>query len=195
MNRLKWLGFLLGLAITGLASATQASTVTVNAIGSTHLVDGKYGAYDELDTFFPGNDVISLNITADFTGWAALTIIAEGIDRPSTGIPYGEVDSVSFNNKELGTLNQQKESYSESFSLNPNNGGLEGYTGISTTVFAENIWVESGIDYLLKIVIDKPNWVNQIETVSLTPIPVPSTILLMGTAILGLTALSLKKRA
>lgn len=188
MKNTAWKGLALGLALSGLATVAQAITIDVYEVGSTYTDTNRIGAYyyneDGFSKFIEGSSIIDISITADFTGWATLSIVAEGIDS-------GEDDEVYFASSYLGTLVQQG-FYSPELHLHPEAGALYGTTALTTTDF--NVLVVAGEKYLLRIIIDEPSWVNEIETVSLTPVPEPTTMLMFGTGLAGLVAVSRRKR-
>lgn len=198
MKKTTWLGLALGAMFCGMTTSAQATPIPVYTVGSTYYGDKSSTKEDTVGAYYESNMItyyqkgystVNVSITADFTGWATLSIVAEGIDA-------GEDDTVYFGTagsaQYLGTLTQQG-TYSNSFYINRNAGALAGKTALTTTDFTVNVTANQ--TYTLSIVIDPDvNWVNEIETVSLTPVPEPTTMLLFGTGLVGLMAVARKKR-
>lgn len=197
MKKTTWLGLALGAMFCGMTTSAQALTIPVNTIGSTFTETGYgyVGAYDTNGTppaYTQGYPTVEVTITGvNFTGWATLSIVAEGID-------VGEVDEVFFgadnqSQANLGTLTQQD--YAKSFLVNLGPDTLEDLDLTTLSITNFTVWVTAGQIYKLKIVVDPTeNWVNEIQTVSLTPVPEPTTMLLFGTGLVGLVVVSRKKR-
>ena len=117
---------------------------------------------------------------------ATLSVVAESIDFYS--ISLQESDVVYFNGHLLGELTQQPFYYS-SYELNSGPGALgDPKTMLTTSVFNLDLsWLVVG-NNLVEIVVDPASWIMEAETSTLTvaPVPEPSTILLLGSGLLGL---------
>ncbi len=175
----------LGFLFTGMVSTVNADSIykEVYIVGSTYAAGL---AYDAVYNSLVGKSVIEWTFDdIPTSGWTTLSIIAEGID-------LGEVDLVYFNNmsQEIGLLTQQN-LYSPSFKLNPGAGALSGTTNLTESLFT--VFANKGTN-TVRIVVDPDNWVNEIETSTLTPIPEPATMLLFGTGLVGLAAIGRRKR-
>jgi hypothetical protein len=125
---------------------------------------------------------------------AFLTIVAEGVDThvPSDPSVFERVE-VTFNGTLLGLLNDQN-FYDPAGTINPGPGPNPPYTALSTTTFVlDPTW----IDPLNNVVaIENPfNWWVEIETSTLTvnAIPEPTTLVLLGAGLIGLTVVGRKK--
>lgn len=187
----------MGFLLSGTGSSVHAYfyEYEVDKIGSTHQVVGKgLGALDINDNFLPGFNIISWVFNVETPGQAILSITAEGIDE-------GEKNEVFFNDTSIGFLKDQA-FYDSSFYLNPTIGAAlsnpdtgKSITALMTSFFDVSSYILKGPN-TVQIRIDTDNWVNQIETSTLTvtPVPEPTTLLLFATGLAGLAAAGRRKR-
>ncbi|MFV0436504.1 MAG: PEP-CTERM sorting domain-containing protein [Desulfopila sp.] len=213
MTKRQRLTMVLTMVFFTLVTAASALALPIYQVGSTTELfrDGNYYALSSFGLPVPGSQVINVPILADFSGEAELSITAEGVDSPFPG-GIGENDQVFFGVADttrrapvngsgsfLGLLNQQG-FFAPTLFLNLGPGAMaDGSTALTTTIF--DVWVTAGVDYFLTILIDAPNWVSEIETVSLqpkstvNPIPEPATAILLVSGLAGLVAYRRRKRS
>lgn len=162
------------------AAANIAVAVPAGVIVYEEVVD----VYDVLDGRLGGPPTAQWQHTYDISAGliesATLTIVAEGVDSPS------EIDPVWFNGRLLGDLEQQGFSY-PNYNIKPGPGAL-GYpqTEMTTTVFTlDPSWIDTLNNVSVQV---GPNWIVEVETSTLTvtTIPEPGTILLLGLGFMGL---------
>ena len=126
---------------------------------------------------------ISWDFNVPSAGNALLRILAEGVDGGSNAPGGGEFDSVYLNGSFLGYLTQQN-FYSPDFNLQPGPGALAGITAEVNSFF--DVFVDAGIN-TVRIDVDPANWVNEIETSTLSSrVPEPTTLLLLAIGVLGI---------
>lgn len=163
------------------AAANIAVAVPAGVIVCEEVVD----VYDVLDARLAGPPTAqwqhTCDISADLIESATLTIVAEGVDSD------GETDPVWFNGHFLGNLDQQGFSNHLNYDLKPGPGAL-GYpdTELSTTVFTlDPSWIDTLNDVIVQVGLV---WIVEVETSTLTvtTIPEPGTILLLGLGFMGL---------
>ena len=140
--------------------------------------------YDVLDGRLPGPPAAQWRHTYDTSplpiDTATLTIVAEGVDSPD------EFDPVWFEGNFLGNLNQQG-FVNDTYDINPGPGAI-GFpvTELTTTVFdLDPSWITAMTTVTVKVA---AIWIVEIETSTLTVthIPEPTTVLLLGLGGLGL---------
>ena len=128
--------------------------------------------------------------SADPIEYATLTIVADDVDGPGDGMD-GEQDMVSIQDSggtwhQLGYLNDM--GYYTNWQYSPGAGNPTHPDAITTTVFnLDPSWL-NGLPVSVNI---ETLWGVEIETSTLTVVPVPGAILL---GILGLSAAGLKLR-
>jgi hypothetical protein len=196
-----------------LALPAAADNVNVYQIGSTSGVCGSNTAFDPSGACISGSATPTW--TNNFSGssgeHATLSILAEGIDNGSV-IPGGEVDGVFVNGSFVGNLTQQS-FYSTIFNLSNSNAisgplDLDGSAGdpcvtgqpcdalitdLTLSVFDVTAFVVPGIN-TISVHVDPTNWVDEMDTSSLTATaPEPGTLLLSGTGLV-LLGLALRRR-
>jgi hypothetical protein len=205
------------LAVTALglflALSASANTVNVYQIGSTSSICGANTALDPTGACITGTATPTwTNLFSGSLGdTATLTIVAEGIDNGSV-IPGGEVDQVKVNGTLVGALTQQN-LYSPLFNLSNSNAGtgpedLDGDAGdptvkgvtapitdLSVSTFNVTGLVGNGAN-TIQVLVDPTNWVNEIDTASLTGVPEPGTLSMLGAglALLGLAMLRRRRQ-
>jgi|GEM_PF-3726660 len=166
-----------------LATPVLANTldeVDVYQIGATGSP-----ALDPGGTSIGGAPTISwTHNVSDLTGPFTLSIVAEGIDT-------GESDGVYVNNNFVGYLTQQG-FYSGAFNLNPGPGALPGITALTTSVFDVTAWIVLGLNDI-RVVVDPNNWVNEIETSTLSAVPIPGALPLLVTGLAGVGYIARRK--
>lgn len=161
---------------------------TNNAIAVPALVlvfEETVNVYDVLDGRLPGPPTTqwqhTYDVSTDPIADATLTIVAEGVDSDS------EIDPVWFNGHFLGNLDQQDFTNYNTYDINPGPGAL-GYphTELTTTVFTlDPSWITALNTVSVQVA---ASWIVEIETstLTITHIPEPGTILLLGLGGLGL---------
>lgn len=117
-----------------------------------------------------------------------LTIVAEGVDGPGQGLD-GEQDAVYFEGHFLGYL-QDQGFYYEGLDIKAGPGALgEPKTELTTSVFnLDPSWISGLTTASVQV---EAKWIVEVETSTLTVVPEPGTILLLG---LGGLALLRKRR-
>ncbi len=153
-----------------LATPVSASTVDVYTVGASGSP-----ALDPIGNVIGGIPSISWNHSvSSLGGQYLLSIIAEGIDT-------GEIDKVYFNNTYIGDLTNQG-FYSSVFNLNPGAGALAGITALTNSVFDVTAFVLLGVN-TVRVDVDPNNWVNEIETATLSSVPLPGALPLLAGAL------------
>jgi len=148
-----------------------------------------------------GTATIEWSFDVQNLGSATLEIIAEGID-------LGELDLVSLiypndTEKDLGYLDQQGFYYAGSELLRGSGALGNEKTALTTTLFDFDI-LELGT-YTIRVTVASPvrnddgtshSWVNEIETSTLTvtPVPEPTTLSLLAAGLLGVAAMGRRKK-
>jgi hypothetical protein len=205
---------ILAITVLGafLALPATADVVNVYQIGSTSSVCGANTALDANGNCIAGTATPTWinNFTGNLGDTATLTIIAEGIDNGSGG----EVDGVYVNGTFVGNLTQQT-FYSPLFNLSNSNAisgplDLDGSAGdpcvtaptpepcntqitdLSVSTFDVTGLVHNGAN-TIEVKVDPANWVNEIDTASLTGVPEPSSLVSLFFAA-GLLGTILRKR-
>jgi len=166
------------------AASASASSITLDVVGSNPAGN----ALDPGGNNIGGIPTITWTLNADASGPATLSIVAEGVDGGASAPNGGEHDEVFFNGVSIGFLTQQ-DFYATVFNLQPGPGALAGITALTTSGFAVNAL--PGLN-TISVQVDSHNWVNEIETASLTSVPEPATLWLSGLGIAA--ALKLRRR-
>jgi hypothetical protein len=181
MNSLK---IKLALAVVALGLALPASADVINI----YKVGASAGtvALDPLNNPIGSLPVISWTdtLSGPISGSYFLSILAEGVDGGPDAPAGGEHDSVFVNGTFIGMLTQQG-FYSPLFNLQPGPGALAGITGETLSTFDVSAFLVGGLN-TFSVVVDPGNWINEIEVATLTLVPEPGTLALLG---LGLVVL------
>lgn len=165
-------------AICLLTLPASADTVNVYTIGSNPAGN----ALDPIGGPLGGIPLITWNHVG-VAGLATLSIVAEGIDT-------NEFDEVFFNGASIGFLTNQGFQVG-TFNLNPGPGAMaNGSTALTISVF--NVVALAGIN-TVSVQLDTENWVNEIETSTLSSVPEPSTVGMLAAG-MGMLAWCLRRR-
>jgi len=174
------------------ALPVKADFVNVYTIGSSPAGDARDPAGNNIG----GVPTITWINSVSQAGPALLSIVAEGIDNNG---PDGlaEIDQVLFNGSFIGDLTPQG-FYSPLFNLCVATAitgpcaltipGVGPVTGLSTSTFTVNALAGANT---VEVIVDPSNFVNEIDTSSLTSVPEPGTISLIC---LGAVAVLLGRR-
>ncbi len=232
MNKTTWMSVALGVVLSGMGPAAQASplapkSLSIDAFG-THTLDiyragsnAAGNAYTTEQTLYDGGETYTSDGVDEYetpggysnVEWKFIVNVAGGGGYAHLSITAEDIDSdtevgVYLNGSLLGYLQAQGfiSNGSPLYQGSGPNISLthpDARTAITTTNWDLG-WIDNGTFSIEAIILNSGGntpWVNEIETSTLTlsappstPVPLPSTGLLLGTGLAGFATVARKRR-